>query len=296
MSCESIRADLVAYLQDELGEPRRVEIRSHLAGCRACAAELDDFSTARDAAKRVRVEAPSADFQKRVRERIASKVEEMRARGSVRFRTSRERVDAAQEWPGLGEWLRQRRRLGLMLLLAAAVLFPCAGLVWKYAIQPYKQKVEERRTAVRAELEWLQANYSREARRAAPRLDLEAKSDGTVAGLTFLADGPVRLVPGADAGPNDRFVLLYSAPQWVAFLDRLPGSVREETRTFWRSTRETSCEAPVAGAQVRLLKDLFEKLLGEPGEIAVLQLGDHAEIWVRTDLDAYLRAGAAVRQ
>jgi hypothetical protein len=294
MACESVRIDLVAYLQDELGELRRQEVQSHLAGCRACAAELDGFRAARDAAKRLRVEAPSADFQQKVRERIARKVAEMRAQGSVRFRTSRERAEAAREWPGLAEWLRQRRRLGLMVLLAGAVVLPGAGLIWRYVIQPYQREVAERQEAALAGRRWMLANYTREARRAAARLDLEATADGTVAGLSFLGDGPVRLVRGMGSDPDERYVLLYSAAQWREFLGREPILPGDEARRAWEGMVRTSCEAAAEGGRVRLPKDLFEKLLGEPGEVAVLRLGDHAEIWDRSDLGPYLRTGPAV--
>lgn len=293
MSCDSIRADLVAYLQDELGEPRRVEVQNHLAGCRACAAELDGFRTARDAAKRLRVGAPSADFQKQVRERIARKVAELRAQGSVRFRTSRERVEAAQEWPGLAEWLRQRRRLGLMLLVSAAVLVPCAGLVWIYVIHPYQDEVARHKNEALAERNWLVANYSRKARHSAERLDLEARADGTVAGIALLADGPVKLVAGAGSDADDRCVLVYTAGQWQALSARRPELINPETQAAWQAMIAGAREATVDRGTLRLPPELFVRLLGEPGQVTVLRLGDHSEIWDRSDLDAYLRGPSA---
>jgi hypothetical protein len=293
VNCESIRPELVAYLQDELGEPRRAEVQAHLGGCRACSAELEDFRSAQQALAGLRLSAPSQGFEQRVRARIAAKVEELRSRGSVRFRTGRERVDAAQEWPGLNTWVSRGRRAGLMLLLAAGVVLPLLALIWFGAVRPYFEDLRRRKEFAQQQFEEQRQGLPFRLRREAPRTNLRATSDGRVAGLELLGKEAVRLVPvwepGLEVRPDSRIVYVFTPGQWRAFLAQ--ERIRTGTPSYpaWKNMVEAAREVLPEAGTLYLPPQCFRELLGEPGEVAVLTLPDHYEIWDRGDLDEYLR-------
>jgi len=296
VNCESIRLELVAYLQNELNEPRRAEVQAHLGGCRACAAELEDFRSAQQALAGLRISTPPKDFEQRVRARIAAKVEELRVRGSVRFRTGRERVDAAKQWPGLTTWVSQRRRAAIMFLLAAAVVLPVLALIWFGVVRPYFEDLRRRKEFAQQQLEEQKKGLPFQLRRAAPRANLRATSDGRVAGLDFLGKAAVRLVPvwepGLEIRPDSRIVYVYTSGQWQAFLAQERIRTGTPSHEAWKNMVAASREVLPDAGTLYLPPQCFRELLGEPGEVSVLTLPDHYEIWERSDLDEYLRPPA----
>ncbi len=59
MTCQDLSADFVDYVNAELPEARAEEVRRHLAGCEACAAEIESLSTVWNALGQLGEEEPS---------------------------------------------------------------------------------------------------------------------------------------------------------------------------------------------------------------------------------------------
>lgn len=294
MNCDSIRGELVAYLQDELSGPRRAEVERHLGDCRSCSTELDDFRTTQKAVVALRVDAASSGFEQQVRDRISAKVAELRARGSVRFRTGRERNEEAAKWPGLGAWLRRKKRL--LIFFAAAVL-PVAGLfalAWYTVVMPYFHGVDKDREASEKVLRELKRGRSFQLRQTAQRRNLAVSEEGWVSGADFLGSRPVRLIPVIEpeqAGhPVACCVYAFTPAQWQAFLaqERIWRHTPHYSR--WTNMVDSSLPGVLEKGRLQLPADCFSRVLGEPAEVTVLTIGgDHYEIWDRQELEDYLR-------
>ncbi len=69
-ACDDFAADLVAYLDDELGDADRGRVEAHLGTCLACRRELEQFRRLRALIDGVRPLALSADFDERMRQRL----------------------------------------------------------------------------------------------------------------------------------------------------------------------------------------------------------------------------------
>lgn len=301
MSCESIRAELVAYLHDELSAPRRTEVQRHLEGCRECSAELDGFRQTQKAVGQLRVNAASTDFEKKTQERIAAKVEELRARGSIRFRTGRERNAEAAKWPGLGVWLSQRRRALWFVLIAAVPVVAVFALIWLAVVKPYFDDVHKRKEFAQKQFEARKRGQNFQLRRQASgqRRDLAVSADGWVSGVDFLGGGSLRLVPvrdpSVDGRPEGRCVYVFTPAQWRAFLGQ--ESICRGTPLYgaWKNMAEAATEVLPEKGCLFLPAHCFRQLLAEPDEVSVLAIGsDHYEIWDRSDLDDYLRPRATL--
>lgn len=72
--CEKIRGRFVAYLYDDLAEPKAAVIREHLAQCESCASELDALYKTREAVEWYKLSVPvnplPNDFTERMWETI----------------------------------------------------------------------------------------------------------------------------------------------------------------------------------------------------------------------------------
>ncbi len=69
-ACDDFAADLVAYLDDELGDADRGRVEAHLGTCLAYRRELEQFRRLRALIDGVRPLALSADFDERMRQRL----------------------------------------------------------------------------------------------------------------------------------------------------------------------------------------------------------------------------------
>lgn len=298
MSCESIRAELVAYLHDELSAPRRTEVQQHLDGCRECSAELDGFRQTQKAVGQLRVNTASTGFEEKVQERIAAKVAELRARGSIRFRTGRERNAEAAKWPGLAAWLGQRRRALWLFLIAAVPVLGLFALVWFGIAAPYYRDLEVRKEEAKRQREEQLKGESFRRRRDAPRLELKATADGRVQGVGLLGSEAVRLVPviepETELRPEGRCVYVFTPAQWRTFLGQ--ENVRRGTPLYqaWQDMVAAASEVLPDQGTLYLPPRCFRQLLAGPGEVSVLTLPDHYEIWDRSDLDQYLRPSITI--
>ena len=112
---------LSEYLDGELPDADRAAIESHLAGCRQCAATLDDLRRVVDRARTIGPRPPQADLWPAIADRIAIPgwpAAPKRARGKA------------------GAWQPRRFSFTLPQLAAASVLIAVAsgGLVWR--LQP----------------------------------------------------------------------------------------------------------------------------------------------------------------
>jgi len=295
MSCESFRAELVAFLQEELSASRRAEVQSHLATCRDCSAELDGFRMTQQAVGGLRVRAVSSGFEKKVQERIAAKVADLRSRGSVRFRTGRERNEEAAKWPGLRVWLARRRRTVWFLLIAIGPVVAAFALAWVYIVTPYFEEARKRREFRAKELEDLKRglNYQLRRRAAEQRRDSAVSEDGWIADAGFPNGTALRLVavcePARGSVPEGRCVYVFTPAQWKAFLGQ--EAVRRGTPLYgaWKGMIEASVEVQPERGRLFLPPACFRQALGEPVKVSVLAIGtDHFEIWDSGDLGFYL--------
>ena len=301
MSCESIRAELVAYLHDELSAPRRTEVQQHLDGCRECSAELDGFRQTQKAVGQLRVNTASTGFEEKVQERIAAKVAELRARGSIRFRTGRERNAEAAKWPGLAAWLGQRRRALWLFLIAAVPVVAVFALVWLTVVQPYFDDVHKRKEFAQKQFEAMKRgqNFQLRLQASGQRRDLAVSADGWVSGADFLGGGSLRLVPVRDpsaAGrPEARCVYVFTPAQWKTFLAQENICRGTPLHEAWKNMAEAATEVLPEKGRLFLPTSCFRQLLAEPDEVSILAIGnDHYEIWDRSDLDDYLRPRATL--
>jgi anti-sigma factor RsiW len=295
MSCESIRAELVAYLHDELSAPRRTEVQRHLEGCRECSAELDGFRQTQKAVGRLRVSAASTGFEKKVQERIAAKVEDLRARGSVRFRTGRERNAEAAKWPGLSAWLGQRRRALWLFLIAAVPVVAVFALIWLTVVKPYFDDVRARKEFARKQFEAMKRgqNFQLRLQASGQRRDLAVSADGWVSGADFLGGGSLRLVPvrdpSAEGRPEGRCVYVFTAAQWNSFLGQENICRGTPLHEAWKNMVQAATEVLPEKGRLFLPAHCFRQLLAEPDKVSVLAIGnDHCEIWDAAELDDYL--------
>ena len=79
MLCVDARAEMTAYLAEELGPEVRVQLDAHLAGCASCRAEMEAFRETWWALGALPVPRPTPDLEARVLARTAAKAIPRRA-------------------------------------------------------------------------------------------------------------------------------------------------------------------------------------------------------------------------
>lgn len=72
MKCEEVSNELIAYLDRRANSAERLEVEEHLAGCAACRTRAEEFRKLWTVLDEVPLVEPSAAFDAKVRERIAS--------------------------------------------------------------------------------------------------------------------------------------------------------------------------------------------------------------------------------
>jgi anti-sigma factor RsiW len=72
MKCEDVSNELIAYLDRRANSAERQEVEEHLVGCATCRTRAEEFRKLWTVLDEVPVLEPSAAFDARVRERIAS--------------------------------------------------------------------------------------------------------------------------------------------------------------------------------------------------------------------------------
>jgi anti-sigma factor RsiW len=75
MKCEDVSNELIAYLDRRANSAERQEVEAHLAGCAACRTRAEEFRKLWTVLDEVPMIEPSAAFDARVRQRIASEPE-----------------------------------------------------------------------------------------------------------------------------------------------------------------------------------------------------------------------------
>jgi hypothetical protein len=72
MKCEDVSNELIAYLDRRANSAERHEVEEHLAGCAACRTRAEEFRKLWTVLDEVPLVEPSAAFDAKVRQRIAS--------------------------------------------------------------------------------------------------------------------------------------------------------------------------------------------------------------------------------
>jgi anti-sigma factor RsiW len=72
MKCEDVSNQLIAYLDRRANSAERLEVEEHLAGCAACRTRAEEFRKLWTVLDEVPLVEPSAAFDAKVRQRIAS--------------------------------------------------------------------------------------------------------------------------------------------------------------------------------------------------------------------------------
>jgi uncharacterized membrane protein len=284
MSAESISAELLDYLNDELSTDRREAVEEMLRKDPEKARELDDYRQAQKAFKKLRLKAPSVDFNEKVLKRITTKIEELRARGSQRFRTSRERVDDAREGLSTAEIKKRSRKaakfsLLAMVLLAIPLLCAIIGLFVHMRDSAAKKNktMIEKKTPIK------------EKRRTAKRTALRVLEGGLICGMDSLADGSIRVLTDGGAGGERRCFFIYDETEWKGFM-KLGWDMRGTKRfSSWEDTRARAIIVKVAGGMAQLPKDLRKFLPLSSGPAVLLRgIKGHSEIWLENELEEHL--------
>jgi hypothetical protein len=296
MSTDFISAELVDYLNNELPAARRKEIEEILDSDPHRAKELEEFKQAQQAVRGLRVKNVSTDFNIKVQGRIQKKIEELRARGSTRFRTARERVEAARDGLSADEIKRRSGKAFKFGLLALLVTLPVlgvglAGAFYYYGEQERLRKISERDREAR--LRGKAKHERRDARGAS--LSITVESGGTLSGLAFLGDKEVRLVPHNGREAGERCVFVYEPDQWRAYLAEIEKRRGLHGYQTLKAAAETARRVKVRGGRLLLPPGVYGGFLGTPDKVEVLRLRGRAEIWVSSDLEEYLTVKARLR-
>ncbi len=293
MPCESVRAELVDYLNDELPTGRRAEIEKHLGGCPDCTRELDGYRAAQQVFKRIRVKQVSSDFNAKVQERISKKIAELRAKGSVRFRTARERVEAAREGLSAEEIKRRGRKAFKLYVIAFLVILPVLGLGGLGGFYYFKEQARLRRASEEARRALLAITERQNAR--ARGLKAAVGDDGRIGGMSFLDDGELRLVLHRGRGTSERCLSLYTAEQWQLHLARLEKYKALSTYGAERAEADAARTVRVAGGELQVPAEIRGDFLGGPVRVEILPMAARTEVWLQDDLTDYL-AGPALAE
>lgn len=133
MSCEEIENRIVDYQENQLSSAQREEVETHLAGCAGCqlfARQLQQLDATLSAS--VKVPALSADFDRRIRERIQAVPTAL----SEAERAERKRQLQAEFEAGMARIGRGSFALGNLLKhLTWPVLGTVAGwLIWGFTL------------------------------------------------------------------------------------------------------------------------------------------------------------------
>jgi Putative zinc-finger len=134
MSCKEIENRILDYQEDRLSSAQREEVKTHLDGCAGCrifARQLQQLDAALSAS--VKVPALSADFDRRLRERIQATPAAL----SEAQRTERKRQFQAEFEAGMARIRRGSFTLGSLLNhLTWPVLAAVVGwLAWRFTSQ-----------------------------------------------------------------------------------------------------------------------------------------------------------------
>jgi anti-sigma factor RsiW/DNA-binding transcriptional regulator/RsmH inhibitor MraZ len=296
MSGDAISGELIDYLNNELPAGRRAEIEELLKQNPDRARELEEYRRAQQAFRQLRVATVSDDFSRKVRERIARKVEELRARGSTRFRTGRERVEAAREGLSTEEIKRRGKKavtLYLLALLIAAPLFAAGALitVWYFSEQARLRELSAQQIKDRLEKRHIDAR--REARAAA--ISPKVGEDGTLQGMDFLGEGEVHLVMNSGRDRSERCVFVYTAAQWEAYLAELEKRRGMRNYDLQLAAAESAVAVRSRNGRLYLPPSIYSDFLKNPAELSVLRFSDRAEIWDPGELEDYLSVNVRMR-
>jgi hypothetical protein len=282
MTSDFFSAELLEYLSGELPPGRRAEVEEYLRQHPEKAREVEAVQKTRRAFGRLRINKASPDFNAKVQERLAAKIAELRSRGSTRFRTGRERAEAARQLPSAAEMGRRGRKALSLSLLAMLILSPLAlaALVGYHVF--FGGSARQQR-----EIESYRRLSEKEKRQRARRFAVTSDAAGGFSGLNFLADGTVRLLPSE--GEDARCLFVYSEADWHAFKQagwNLRGTARFPA---WQEAEQSAIAATAGGGRLKLPESLKDFLPGAEGGYAALRLRDRAEIWLASELDEYLR-------
>jgi hypothetical protein len=290
MSTDIISGELVDYLNDELPPERREEIRKLLDSSPERAREFEELKQTREAVKGLRLRQASTDFNAQVQKRISLKIEELRARGSQRFRTARERVDAARE--GLSrEEIRRRGRKALGLYaIALIVTLPLvaaglAGAYYVYSNLAQERQVNEKRRAAR--LRELARHERREARAASTLLKVGAGA--LIREPRFFAAGSsYHLVMHRGQEPRERCVFVYDPGQWRDYLAKVRERRGLRGYQALAEAARSAIELRVGEDGLALPPEVHRDFLGSADRLVALSLVGRTELWNVSDLEEYL--------
>src|SRR5581483_308827 len=91
MTCGSVKQRVSAYLDGVLPDQERQLLRNHMAQCRECALESEQYQRVREALRSLPAVAPPADLTTRLR--VTASKARMQSFGSTRWSRLRDRVD-----------------------------------------------------------------------------------------------------------------------------------------------------------------------------------------------------------
>jgi hypothetical protein len=295
MTTDFISAELVAYLNGELPPARRQEIEGLLQSDPSRAKELEEYKKAQKVLAGLRVSRASTGFHDKVRERISRKIKELRAKGSPRFRTARERVQAARKGLTAAEIRRRSKKAFKLYVIALLFTLPVLGLGLLGAHYYFAEQKRMREQSEK-DRQNRRMDLARTERRNARLTALKSAAiGGRVSSLDFLDGQEVRLVPHQGRGEDERCVFIYDKTQWEVYLGEI------EKR---RGLRGYEAQLDAAGrarvvrvtkGTLRLPPELHQELLGGPIAVEILKLRDRAEIWVPEDLEDYLAVQVRIR-
>jgi hypothetical protein len=290
MSTDFISAELVDYLNNELAPNRRKEIEDLLDTNPERAREFEEFKQAQQAVRQLKVKDASGDFNAKVQNRIQKKIEELRARGSTRFRTARQRVDAAREGLSAEEIKRRSGKAAKLFLIALLATLPVLGLGLLGGYCYFEERARLRKISEDRRRTLLEGLALRERQKArATGKVLAVAADGQVSGLGFAGNKKFHLVLFARQKSGERCVFVYDPEQWKNYL-----AVIEKRRGLrgYKALAAAAQQAREVKAKddvLQLPPAVYQEFLRAPARIQTLMLVGRAEIWSTDDFGEYMK-------
>ncbi len=290
MSTDFISAELVDYLNNELPPNRRKEIEELLDNNPERAREFEEFKQAQQAVRGLQVRNASTDFNIKVQGRIQKKIEELRARGSTRFRTARQRVDAAREGLSGDEIKRRSGKAVKLFLIAFLATLPVLGLGLLGGYYYYEERAILRKASEDRRRALLQGLALQERRKAwAQGKVLVVAADGQVSGLSFAGNKKFHLVLHARQESGEHCVFVYDSEQWVNYLAEVEKRKGLRGYEALASAAHEAREVKAKDGVLCLPPAVYQEFLRAPARIQVLRLVGRAEIWSTDDFGEYMK-------
>jgi len=288
-TCAALGGDLVAFAYGQLDGEAAARVEKHLAGCAACASELEEIRAVRSDFASIPAVPVSGSFHDTLMSRArkvkfdrATPIGELASVGPA----SRRFVAMAERDRPVVKWLTPRLKVvTLALSAAAAVLFVIASQFVKIETPvPSNDRVvhvprqDGRATVAR----WRQ-------RRECPDLFPASAMGGELDLSNIVEDGDLMMTASYDVSQHEKCVLLFSSASWETMRAEFAASPAGiEKRRFQRLAASVRA-VKVASGRLTVPAQLLTDILDGGTDLIILKLPDRMEIWSREAYGTHTR-------